>query len=221
MARVLTVNLGVPVPTTHSGYPTTCIDKRPVDHPVRVTAPGPRTDGPPGASGLAGDAVSDRKHHGGDDQAVYAYAREDLDHWQDLLGRDLGNGVFGENLTTSGIDLQQVLIGERWRIGDTLELEASVPRIPCRTFAGWLQEKGWIRRFTQEGRTGTYFRVITPGAVAAGDEVTVLSRPDHDVTVRVAFDALTVRPDLLPRLEPATALPAKDREKIAKRLARR
>ena len=68
-------------------------------------------------SGLVGDFIGNHKVHGGDDQAVYAYAREDLDAWEILLARTLANGTFGENITTFGVEVSGALIGERWRIG--------------------------------------------------------------------------------------------------------
>src|SRR5262249_31498877 len=151
--------------------------KRPVDGPVAFQVP--RAGG---ESGVATDTICDARAHGGPDQAVYVYAREDLDDWSALLGRELGSGVFGENLTTRGLDVSAALIGERWRIGSAL-LEVSVPRIPCRTFAGWLAEKGWVRTFTRRAVPGTYLRVLEPGVVRAGDTITVVHRPDHEVSV--------------------------------------
>lgn len=138
--------------------------KRPVPGPVRVFAPGPRATGL--GSGVEGDAVCDRRHHGGDHQAVYAYAREDLDHWEAELGRELPGGTFGENFTTSGIDLNSARLGDRWRVGADLLLEVASARIPCRTFQGALGESGWVRRFTQAGRPGAYLRVIEEGSVS-------------------------------------------------------
>jgi MOSC domain-containing protein YiiM len=193
----------------------TGINKRPVDHPVAVRAPGPKTTGL--HSGLVGDQIFDIKHHGGDDQAVYAYAREDYDWWERRLGRTLPGGVFGENLTTSGVDVTGALIGERWRIGEQVVLEVAVPRIPCGTFAHWMHDQGWIKRFTAIARPGAYLRVVAPGLVEAGDPIVVESRPDHDVTIGVTFRALTLEPDLLPRLLAADALPAEVREKAARR----
>lgn len=99
--------------------------------------------------GLVGDRVYDVKHHGGSDQAVYAYAREDLDQWEAGLGKPLANGIFGENLTTAGLEVNGALIGERWRIGPDVVLEVSCPRIPCATFQGWLERGGRIKRFTR------------------------------------------------------------------------
>lgn len=173
----------------------TGIDKRPVAGPVAVAAPGPK--GVAG-SGVAGDMVVNLRHHGGDHQAVYAFAREDLDGWERELGRRLPDGSFGENLTTGGLDVNGARIGERWRIGTDLVLEVASPRIPCRTFADWLGEAGWIRRFTQQAAPGAYLRVVTPGEIRAGDPVTVVHRPGHEVSVSVVFRAMTTERALLP-----------------------
>jgi MOSC domain-containing protein YiiM len=179
--------------------------------------------------GLAGDRVHDVEHHGGDHQAVYAYAREDLDTWERELGRTLANGSFGENLTTKGLDVNAALLGERWRIGSAV-LEVSCPRIPCATFAGWLDGGaphgrdsggGWLRTFTRAALPGPYLRVVEPGELTAGDPVTVVSRPDdHQVTVALSFRALTAEPELLPLLVDVAALPPKEREVIRRRVAR-
>jgi MOSC domain-containing protein YiiM len=140
------------------------------------------------------------EHHGGNDQAVYAMAREDLDEWERELGRTLADGAFGENLTTQGLDVSGALIGERWRIGPEVVLEITSGRIPCRTFQGHMEEKGWVKRFTQRGAPGAYLRVITPGEIRAGDAVEIVHRPGHDVTVALQFRAVTTERTLLPRL---------------------
>ncbi|MGA5894025.1 MOSC domain-containing protein [Streptomyces venetus] len=200
--RLLSVNLGraKAVPYTDNPAGVTGIDKQPVDGPVRVAPPGPKGVG---GSGLAGDAVCKLEHHGGDDQAVYAMAREDLDEWEHELGRSLAHGAFGENLTTEGLDVSGARIGERWRVGPTVVLEVTSGRIPCRTFQGHLDEKGWVKRFTRRGAPGAYLRVIEPGEIRAGDPVEIAHRPDHDVTVALQFRAVTVERTLLPRLLPA------------------
>ncbi|MFD5473720.1 MOSC domain-containing protein [Streptomyces sp. NPDC127105] len=201
--KLLSVNLGraEAVPYTDQPDGVTGIGKRPADGPVKVSAPGPKGLG---ASGLAGDAVCDTRHHGGDDQAVYAVAREDLDEWERELGRTLANGVFGENLTTLGLDITGARIGERWRIGSPLGpsvlLEVTSGRIPCRTFQGHLGEKGWVKRFTRRAAPGAYLRVLEAGEIRAGDPVEIVHRPDHDVTVGLQFRAMTTERPLLPRL---------------------
>jgi MOSC domain-containing protein YiiM len=215
VAYLISVNAGTPIPTDHSSTPTTGIDKRPVDGPVLVLVPGPEGTAP---TGIAGDVVCDVRVHGGPDKAVYAYAREDLDRWAAELGRELPGGVFGENLTTSGLDVTGARIGERWRIGAEVLLEVASPRIPCRTFAGWLGEKGWIKRFTDQAEPGAYLRVLRPGSIRAGDPIEVVHSPGHDVTIGLAFRALTAEPALLPRLLAADELPERTREKVRTRL---
>lgn len=228
--RILSVNLATLRPVGYTNSPTgvTGIDKRPADGPVAVAAPGPPGTG---GSGLAGDAIGDLRFHGGDDQAVYAYAREDLDAWEDELGRELPNGVFGENLTTLGVDVGGARVGERWRVGPRVLLEVSCPRIPCRTFAGWLEETGvppaergagWIKRFTRAAVPGTYLRVVEPGEIRAGDPVEIVHRPDHEVSSAFLFRALTTERNLLPRvLAAGDALTARDREEALKYTAGR
>ncbi|THA75094.1 MOSC domain-containing protein [Streptomyces sp. A0642] len=196
---VLTVNAGRPAPVSYTDSPggLTGIDKHPVEGLIAVGDPGPEGEG---GSGVAGDAVCDLRHHGGSHQAVYAFAREELDAWERELGRPLANGSFGENLTTSGVTVSGALIGERWRIGAELVLEVTSGRIPCRTFAGHLGQDRWVRRFTQAAAPGAYLRVITPGGIRGGDRVEIVHRPVHGVTVDLQFRAVTTQRELLPRL---------------------
>jgi MOSC domain-containing protein YiiM len=154
------------------GIGVTAIDKRPVQKPLRVRK-----------LGLHGDVQADRKWHGGEDQAVYAYAQEDADWFADDLGRDIPPGLFGENLRTAGVDVSGAVIGERWRIGEQVVLEVTSPRTPCGVFERRMGTKGWQRRFTEHGAPGAYFRVVRTGDVHAGDPVEVLSRPAHGVTI--------------------------------------
>ncbi len=196
-ASLLSVNLAVPRLTpTKTG--TTGIDKRPTTRSVLVRAPGPRADGP--GSGLVGDRIFDRRYHGGDDRAVYAFGREQLDWWQGELARELADGSFGENLTTRGLDVDGALLGERWQVGTDVVLSVTGPRIPCVTFAHWMPERGWLKRFTAHAMPGAYLRVEKPGYIGAGDPITVLDRPQHDVSVEIAFRAMTIHRELLPRL---------------------
>ena len=155
----------------------TGIDKRSAIGPVRFSN-----------DEVSGDVVVDRNHHGGYDQAVYAYAREDADWWEKEIGQSIANGRFGENLTTTGIDVNQSLIGERWRIGTTI-LEVSQPRIPCRVFAGFWQRPTLIKDFMSAGKPGTYLRIIQEGEISAGDSIEIISKPDHAITIADLYAA--------------------------------
>jgi len=210
--RVISVNVGRPEPHEWAGIGRTAIHKTAVVEPVLVSM-----------LGLTGDQVADTKHHGGIDQAVYAFAREDLDRWEELLGQPLVNGHFGENLTTEGIDVNEAEVGERWRVGSTIFEVASV-RIPCNDFKGWLgatgyDNRGWVKRFTAEGRPGPYLRVVEEGLLQAGDELEVVHRPRHGVTVSTMFRALTTDHALLPLLLRVDRLPAQARRRAEEYVA--
>lgn len=189
----------------------TGIDKRPVAGPVRLER-----------LGVVGDRILDTKHHGGVDQAVYAYADEDREWWQHQLDGELsfplGPGSFGENLTTQGIDVTGAVVGEQWHIG-TAVLEVCVPRIPCNTFAAFWDVRQLVKRFTAAGRPGAYLRVLIEGEVSAGDRIEVRQRPAHGLTIGESFRALTGDRSLLPKLVTAPQLPADARESAAALLA--
>jgi MOSC domain-containing protein YiiM len=195
-ARVDSVNVGTIVDVPWGRVKRSAIDKQPATGPIAVHS-----------LGLGGDEIADLEHHGGLDQAVYAFAREDLDDWAAELGRELANGQFGENLTTQGIDLTESRAGDRWRIGEVL-FEISGVRIPCSVFQGFLDEKQWVKRFTQHGRPGPYLRVVEPGVIQAGDALEVVEQRDHDLTVGLVFRALTTEPDLIDRLDEEPRLAA-------------
>lgn len=137
---------------------------------------------------VANDVIVDRQAHGGYDQAVYAYAREDADWWENEIGTSIDNGRFGENLTTLGIDVNTAVIGEQWEIGSVI-LEVSQPRIPCRVFAGFWQRPTLIKEFMAAGRPGTYLRIIQEGEIAAGDSIKVIKVPEHGVTIADIYAA--------------------------------
>jgi MOSC domain-containing protein YiiM len=195
MARIVSVNLVhaiVPDPLGDVGR--TAIDKRSAGRPVLIEYLGP-----------VGDTVLDRKHHGGRDQAVYAYAAEDLRAWAAELGRDLAPGTFGENLTTEGLDMTGAVVGEVWSVGSAdgrppVRLEVTCPRIPCVTFQAWMGEPHWVRRFTEHGAPGAYLRVLTEGSIEAGATVEVLERPAHGVTIGEVFQMRFADPARLQRL---------------------
>jgi len=139
---------------------------------------------------LEGDDQADREAHGGPDKAVYAYAVEDARWWAEELGRSLEYGELGENLTTEGVEVTNALVGERWEIGSTV-LEVSEPRVPCWRLAVRMEDNGFPRRFTKAGRPGAYLRIAVEGALGSGDEIRIVERPDHDLTIGDVFRIYT------------------------------
>ena len=176
--RVISVNVGAVRSVEHRGRTvTTAIFKEPVAG--RVTASGVN---------VAGDDQADRVSHGGPDQALYAYAGEDIEWWSEQLDRPLESGTFGENLTTRGLDVTGAVVGERWRIGNAV-FEVSAPRIPCFKLGIRMGDGRFPQRFARAGRPGAYLRIVQPGDIGAGDEIRVEDVPTHDVTVGLVAKA--------------------------------
>lgn len=178
-ARVLSINI---TSIVHQGEWTgsegrTGIDKRSVSGAIELKN-----------NGVVGDRVIDTNVHGGYEQAVYAYAREDAQWWEKEINEEIPAGRFGENLTTEGIDVNAAIIGEQWKIGSVI-LEVSQPRIPCRVFAGFWKRATLIKDFTQAGRPGTYLRIIQEGTAQAGDAIEVIFKPNHTITISDLFAA--------------------------------
>jgi MOSC domain-containing protein YiiM len=206
--RLLSVNVGTPrTVDTGKREVATAIWKVPVSGRIAVRG-----------VNLAGDDQADRSVHGGPDKAVYAYASEDTAWWEAELGRELGPGAFGENLTTEGMDVSGARLGERWRIGSTL-LEVRQTRVPCFKLGLRFGDKRMLRRFGEASRPGAYLAIVEEGELGAGDPIELVSRPDHDVTVALMSDALLKDHALLPRLLEAPALMPEWRAWVQERLA--
>jgi MOSC domain-containing protein YiiM len=174
--RVLSVNVGGVRKFEYRGRPAvSAIWKSPVSG--RIAARGVN---------LEGDRQADREAHGGPDKAVYAYAVEDERWWEQEIGRPFSSGVFGENLTTERIEINDALVGERWRIGSAV-FELSEPRIPCWRLGVRMNDEMFPRRFSKAMRPGSYLRIVVEGEVGAGDEISVVEKPDHDLTIRDVF----------------------------------
>ena len=211
-ALVRSVNAG-PLATVPGRKRPSAIRKHPVDA-IEVRDPGPKRGGL--GSGVVGDEIGSRRHHGGETQAVYAVAREEMDWWGAELGRDLADGMFGENLTTTGIDVDAAEVGEQWRVGPTL-LEVCGPRVPCVTFAKHMAEPRWVKRFAERGRTGAYLAVREPGAIRAGDPVEVVHRPGHGLSVPMFFRAAMGDKEVAALFLDAQVLPQVEHDWLASR----
>jgi MOSC domain-containing protein YiiM len=176
------------------------IDKVPVQGPVGVLN-----------VCLQGDELGSTPGHGGTARAVYAHGLEDLEWWGGQLGRPLRPGLFGENLTTTGLDLNGCVVGEQWLVG-TARLQVTAVRTPGPTFARWMAHQRadaaeWGRRFVARGRPGVFLAILGQGWIQAGDPVDVVERPEHGLTAGVMFRALTSEPHLLPLLLEVEGLP--------------
>ncbi len=162
--RVVSVNVSRAVAVEHHGRTVpTGIFKQPVSG--RVVTHGVNLDG---------DEQADRRVHGGPDRAAYAYATEDLAWWAGELGRPVGPGAMGENLTTEGLDVTGARVGERWRVGGAV-FEVSAPRVPCFKLGIRMGDPRFPPRFARAGRPGAYLRIVEHGSIGADDPIEIVS----------------------------------------------
>ncbi|MFZ0088432.1 MAG: MOSC domain-containing protein [Solirubrobacteraceae bacterium] len=205
---VQSVNVGTPRLVSADGHSVlTAIWKRPIQGPVALRG-----------VNLRGDDQADRTVHGGPDKAVYAYARADIDWWEADLGRPLGSGAFGENLTVSGLPVSEAVIGERWALGSAV-LQVAQPRLPCFKLGLRMGDPRFLKRFAAAGRPGAYLRVLREGDITRGDPIEVTSRPTHGVTSALVARALLGDRDLLSLALTAAELPADLRAWMQERTA--
>ena len=212
--KVVSVNVGLPRDVHYKGKTvTTGIFKEPVEGRAALRR-----------LNLDGDRQADLSVHGGPSKAVYVYPIEHYEYWREQLpGVDLPWGMFGENLTVEGLREDRINIGDRFRIGSA-QLMVTEPRLPCYKLAAKFGRDDIIKRFLHSGRTGFYFAVLQEGEVGAGDDITVVSRDEHAVTVaditrlyvRDKDDVSTLR-----RALQAEALPESWRGYFRKRIEKR
>jgi MOSC domain-containing protein YiiM len=204
------VNVGEPRPVELDGHTVwTAIWKSPVEGRVPLRG-----------VNLRGDDQADRTVHGGPDKAVYAYGAEDTEWWEAELGRPLGPGAFGENLTVRGLPVSEAVIGERWAVGSTL-LEVAQPRLPCFKLGLRMGDPRFLKRFAAAARPGAYLRVIREGDIGAGDAIEVVARPEHGVTSALVSRAILGESSLLAAASRAPELPGELREWMGERAAAR
>jgi MOSC domain-containing protein YiiM len=160
--KLLSINIGKERTQQRKDYvETTGIYKMPVNEPVEIKS-----------LGIEGDAICDKKNHGGPDQALYVYGGADYAWWEQEIGKELTPGIFGDNLTISDLECTAFNVGDYIRVGE-VTMQVTAPRIPCGTFATRMEDPQWVKKFRAAERPGLYVRVIKAGVVKAGDPVSI------------------------------------------------
>jgi MOSC domain-containing protein YiiM len=175
--KLISVNVGLPREIAwNCASVATGIFKQPVAGPVRVER-----------LNIVGDRQADLSVHGGPNKAVYAYPSEHYGYWCRELGDgNLPWGMFGENLTTEGLDEKVVRIGDRFRVG-TAELVVTQPRSPCYKLGIRFGRPEMVKRFVASRRTGFYFAVAQEGEIESGDTIELVERAANSLTVAEIF----------------------------------
>jgi MOSC domain-containing protein YiiM len=173
LSHIVSLNVGTPkeVPV-RAGTVLTSIFKAPVEGRRAVRR-----------HNIAGDEQADLTVHGGAFKAVYCYPEEHYSFWSaQLPATEFIPGMFGENLTTTGLLEEEVYIGDRFRIGSAV-LQVTQPRMPCYKLGIRFNRADMVKRFWQAGRPGIYFSILEEGDVAAGDSIQRVVSDPGGITV--------------------------------------
>lgn len=207
--RITSVNVGEAETLRHgTREELSGINKQPIATTIAVTE-----------DGLQDDTICDAEHHGGVDQAVYAYGAADYEWWSNELGREIAPGMFGDNLTIDGLP-DDLNCGDRLLISNLI-LEATAPRIPCSTLASQMEDSDFGMRFRQAEKPGFYFRVLHAGEVSRGESVTLVEGPHDNISMLELFRlSYVIHPDEASLRHALHApLAARMRDKFEKKLA--
>lgn len=171
--QIVQVCVGEPADVEFDGkIVTTGIFKSPVEGSVEVSS-----------LNLVGDGQADLTVHGGRDKAIYVYSQDHYDYWARELGvGKLEDAQFGENLTVTGLSEDEVVIGDRYKVGSTTVTVAQ-PRLPCFKLGIRIGDKAFPKQFLDSGRLGMYLRVTEEGALQCGDTFELIDRPDHGISL--------------------------------------
>lgn len=143
-----------------------------------------------GASDVEGDEVTDRKHHGGEFKACYLFSEVHYAYWKNLYPNlDWHWGMFGENLTVSGLNEKEIHIGNIYKVGDTL-IQITEPREPCFKLGVKFGSQEILKQFINHGFPGTYIRVLEEGHVKTGDTLKLIEKAKNSITTSQFFNLL-------------------------------
>ena len=171
--KVVSINIGKPKEMNWKGKRTISgIYKSPTEKKVFVSS-----------TNIEGDGQGNLKIHGGIDKAIYVYPFEHYEYWKTIFPDiDFSKGMFGENLTTSGLDESETNIGDKFNIGEII-VEVSEPRFPCVTLAGRMRTADIVKPFLHSYKSGFYLRVLKEGLIQVGDTIGIHEKSEDKFTV--------------------------------------
>lgn len=207
--KVTATNIGKPTTFEWNGQQEqTGIFKYPVNEPLHL-----------GKTDVVGDTVINRINHAGVDKACFLFSEDHYPYWKKLYPNlDWDWGMFGENLTISGMDESVMRIGDIYKIG-TAKVQVSQPREPCYKLGIRFDDQNVIQQYADHQNPGTYVRILEEGQVKTGDEIHLVEQSINELTVSQAYEVISSRkknPELLHLAIGNLALPEKKRERLKK-----
>ncbi|MDD2304633.1 MAG: MOSC domain-containing protein [Prolixibacteraceae bacterium] len=160
-----------------------------------------------GFEDVVNDHVIDRRYHGGSDKACYMYSSDHYPFWQNKYpNQDWKWGMFGENLTVSGLNESEIRIGDRFQIGDAV-VQVTQPRQPCFKLGVRFGDQSVVSDFWTLPFPGVYVRVLLPGEVKTGDEIIRIESNPESLSVSQVFSIFHSNKENLELMQKAIAEP--------------
>lgn len=204
--KLLSIHVGKPREVEFEGRTvSTAIFKEIVEGPVKVET-----------LNLEGDGQADLRVHGGARKAVYAYPSEHYTYWKDARkDHNFYPGVFGENLSISGLTESDVCVGDVYQIGSAI-FSVTEPRMPCYKLGIRMDDPGFVKEFNDTKRNGFYFQVLQEGTIEAGMEIVKMRDDGHHLSIQNVIDLKTTDQKNLELLQKASTSPSLRQEKREK-----
>jgi len=207
--KIISTNIAHPKTLVWRGKQVkTGIYKNPISDPIYL-----------GKENVRSDEVSNRKVHGGTYKACYLFSEDNYPYWKALYPNlEWNYGMFGENLTVSGLDETKILIGDIYKIGEAL-VQITQPREPCYKLGIKFGNPGILKQFIAHAHPGVYVSVLEEGFVKVNDDVTLVEQAKRSLTIRDFFDLVFAKhknQEHLKLVVNNNALPIHKREKLMK-----
>jgi MOSC domain-containing protein YiiM len=180
ISKILSLNCGHPAPMEWEG-------KSIISSMLRHPVPGPLIVH---KTHIEGNSFNAPQLHGLEHAVLYAFGMKSAMSFMKLLERETYSpGSVGENLTLDDLDEEKISVGDIFEIGEVLA-QAVYPRIPCGKVNFRLQHPQGQKVFQACGRSGIYFRILRPGKIFLTDEVKLVERAIHRISIFELYDKM-------------------------------
>ena len=160
-AKILSLNKGTPEKMEWQGRTVvSSMLRRPFNGPLIVHS-----------GHIEENSFEEPQYHGQEHSVLYEFGMKSALEFTKLLGRSTYEpGETGENVTLDELDESQISIGDIFMFGE-VKVQATNPRIPCGKVDIRMKSSEGKRAMQKSGRSGIYFRVLTPGKINFADSV--------------------------------------------------
>lgn len=139
--------------------------------------------------GFKEDNQSDKKYHGGKEQALCVYCEKEYEFLKNKYNFNLKDCSFGENISLLDVSDEDICIGDVFTCGKAI-FEVSLPRVPCHKISDIIGIDNLKDILEQECKTGFYLRVLEEGIISKSLEFCLTKRKNPKYTIKFVNECL-------------------------------